>query len=120
MVYPQEKAAMQTLNRYANSFFSYVFTWLLNVQFTDTLCGTIVLTREHWLKLDKESNYFGKFDPFGDFYLIFGAYKINLKIVEIPIRYRAREYGNTQISRFRHGFYLLRMIGFAFKKIKAF
>ncbi len=119
MVYPQEKDAMQTLNRYANSIFSIIFTWLLNEHFTDTLCGTKVLTRENWLRIDNECNYFGKFDPFGDFYLIFGAYKQNLKIVEIPIRYRAREYGKTQISRFRHGLYLMRMVGFAFRKLKA-
>jgi len=120
MVYPQEKAAMQTLNRYANSFFSILFSWLLNEQFTDTLCGTKVLTKVHWLKLDSECKYLEKFDPFGDFYLIFGAFKQNLKIIEIPIRYRAREYGSTQISRFRHGLYLMRMVGFAYRKLKAF
>ena len=64
--------------------------------------------------------YFGDFDPFGDFDLIFGASKMNLKSVDLPIRYQARTYGETQISRFRHGLLLFRMVHYAFKKLKAF
>jgi SAM-dependent methyltransferase len=119
MVYPQEIGAMRGLNRLANTFFSVLFTFLLNGKYTDTLCGTKVLTREHLKCINKECGYFVDFDPFGDFYLIFGAYKINLKAVEIPIRYRAREYGVTQISRFRHGMLLFKMAGFAYRKLKA-
>jgi glycosyltransferase involved in cell wall biosynthesis len=120
MVYPQERGAMRGLNRLANSFFSFLFTYLLNGKYTDTLCGTKVLAKEQLIRINKECGYFGDFDPFGDFYLIFGAYKLNLKPVEIPIRYRAREHGETQISRFRHGLLLLRMVRFAFRKLKAF
>lgn len=120
MVYPQEDKAMRFLNQWANSFFSVLFTWLLNGIYTDTLCGTKVISKENFDRIEEACGYFGDFDPFGDFYLIFGAQKQNLKTVEIPIRYRAREYGETQISRFRHGFILLRMVLFAFKKFKAF
>jgi hypothetical protein len=47
--------------------------------------------------------------------------KQNLKIVEIPVRYNARQYGQSQISpsRFRHGLMLARMLLFAWRKMKA-
>ena len=93
--------------------------WLLNQRFTDTLCGTKVLTRENYLKIAENRSYFGEFDPFGDFDLILGAARLNMKVEEIPVRYRARQYGSTQISRFRHGLMLLRMTIFAFMKLKA-
>jgi len=100
--------------------FSWLFTWLLNQRFTDTLCGTKALKKSHYKKIEANRSYFGEFDPFGDFDLIFGAAKQNLKVVEIPINYASRTYGETQISRFRHGLMLLRMVCFAFKKLKAF
>jgi SAM-dependent methyltransferase len=120
LVYPIEQDAMRFLNMAANQIFSGLFSWLLNQRFTDTLCGTKVLTRTHYEAIIRDRAYFGDFDPFGDFDLIFGAAKQNLKIVEIPIRYAAREYGETQISRFRHGWLLLRMVVFAYRKLKAF
>ena len=110
---------MQFLNRIANHTFSVLFTWLLNQRFTDTLCGTKVLSRKHYQVLKANRAYFGDFDPFGDFDLIFGSVKQNLKVVEIPIRYAARSYGTTQISRFRHGVLLLKMVLFAYRKLKA-
>ena len=97
---------------------SVIFTWLLNQRFTDTLCGTKVLTKKNYEKIVANRSYFGEFDPFGDFDLIFGATKLNLKVVEVPIRYASREYGETQISRFRHGWLLLKMVIFAYKKLK--
>jgi glycosyltransferase involved in cell wall biosynthesis len=118
LVYPMEDQAMRFLNFLANRAFSVLFTWLLNQRFTDTLCGTKVLTRKNYIRLLSNRNYFGDFDPFGDFDLIFGATKLNLKMVEVPIRYAAREYGETQISRFRHGWLLLRMVVFAYRKLK--
>jgi hypothetical protein len=118
MVYPMEDGAMRFLNVLGNKFFSIVFTWLLDQRFKDTLCGTKVLSREHYRKIAANRHYFGDFDPFGDFDLIFGAAKLNLKITEIPIRYRERTYGSTNISRFRHGIILLRMCVYAYKKIK--
>jgi len=118
LVYPMDDQAMRFLNFWANRTFSVLFTWLLNQRFTDTLCGTKVLTKKNYDKIVANRTYFGEFDPFGDFDLIFGATKLNLKVVEVPIRYAAREYGETQISRFRHGWLLLKMVLFAYKKLK--
>jgi len=119
LVYPMDKQAMRFLNLLANYIFALLFTYLLNQRHTDTLCGTKVLTRRHYEELARNRAYFGDFDPFGDFDLLFGASKLNLKTAEVPIRYAAREYGETNISRFRHGWLLLRMVCFAFMKMKA-
>ena len=119
LVYPLEDDAMRFLNLIANKIFSYLFSWLLNQRYTDTLCGTKVMRRSDYYRLRDGKAYFGNFDPFGDFDLIFGAAKLNLKSIDLPIRYAARVYGETQISRFRHGLMLLRMVVFAFFKIKA-
>ena len=118
LVYPLEEDAMRTLNILGNKFFSLMFTWILNQRIKDTLCGTKVISAVNYEKLKIAKKYFGDFDPFGDFDLIFGAAKLNLKFAEIPIRYKARVYGETNISRFRHGWMLLKMIFFAMRKIK--
>ena len=120
LVYPMQSQAMQFLNHIANHIFARLFSFLLNQRYTDTLCGTKVLRRRDYLAISENRGYFGEFDPFGDFDLIFGAAKLNLKTAEVPIRYAAREYGETNISRFRHGLLLLRMVVFAFMKLKAF
>ena len=119
LVYPMEGQAMRFINLLGNKFFSLAFSWLLNQPLKDTLCGTKVILREDYLKLVANRHYFGDFDPFGDFDLILGASKLNLKIVEVPIRYRDRTYGSTKISRFQHGWLLLKMTIFAFRKLKA-
>ncbi len=119
LVYPLDEDAMRFLNLIANKVFSYLFSWLLNQRYTDTLCGTKVMRRSDYYRLRDGKAYFGDFDPFGDFDLIFGASKLNLKSIDMPIRYAARAYGETQISRFRHGVMLLKMVVFAFFKIKA-
>jgi SAM-dependent methyltransferase len=119
LVYPLEQDAMRFLNWVANKMFSRVFTWVVGQRFTDTLCGTKVLRRSDYLRLKAGRSYFGEFDPFGDFDLIFGASKLSLKMVEVPVRYASRTYGETQISRFRHGLMLLGMLWFAFLRIKA-
>lgn len=118
LVYPLEEDAMRTLNILGNKFFSLMFTWILNQRIKDTLCGTKVISAKNYSKLITAKKYFGDFDPFGDFDLIFGAAKLNLKFAEIPIRYKARVYGETNISRFRHGWMLLKMTFFAMRKIK--
>ena len=118
LVYAMDEKAMRTLNRLGNKFFSMAFTWLLEQNFRDTLCGTKVLFNKDYQRLIRNRKFFGDFDPFGDFDLIFGAYKLNLKIIEVPIRYKERTYGDTNISRFKHGFILLRMCIFALRKIK--
>jgi SAM-dependent methyltransferase len=119
LVYAMEDDAMQFLNLIANKSFSIAFTWLLGQRFTDTLCGTKVLRRSDYERIKQGRAYFGDFDPFGDFDLIFGAAKLNLRCVDVPIRYAARTYGSTQISRFSHGLMLIRMVVFAFFRIKA-
>jgi ubiquinone/menaquinone biosynthesis C-methylase UbiE len=118
LVYQMEKQAMRFLNMLGNKFFGMAFSWLLDQPFKDTLCGTKVILRTDYEKLVTNRKFFGEFDPFGDYDLIFGAYKLNLKIVELPIRYRERTYGSTNISRFKHGLILLRMCFFAARKIK--
>lgn len=119
LVYPMEAGAMQFLNFIANRTFALLFSFMLNQRLTDTLCGTKAIAGAHYARLAEGRGYFGDFDPFGDFDLIFGAAKLNLKLVEVPVRYGARAYGETQISRFRHGWLLLRMIVFAWWKLKA-
>ena len=120
LVYPMEKGAMRFLNYWANRTFALIFSFLLNQRFTDTLCGTKVLSKKHYDDIAAGRVYFGEFDPFGDYDLIFGAAKLNLKITEVPIIYADRTYGEPQISRFRDGFLLLRMVVFAWRKLKAF
>lgn len=118
LVYPMEKEAMRTLNFLGNKFFSLAFSWLLGQPIKDTLCGTKVMWRKDYEEIAANRSYFGDFDPFGDFDLIFGAAKLNLKIVDMPIRYRERTYGTTNISRWKHGLLLLRMVAFAARRIK--
>lgn len=118
LVYPMEERAMRTLNTIGNHFFSLLFSWILEAPIKDTLCGTKVMTRANWLKLTEGRRFFGDFDPFGDFDMLFGAHKLNLKIVDLPIRYQERVYGDTNISRFSHGWLLLRMSAFAASKIR--
>ena len=118
LVYQMEGQAMRFLNLLGNKFFSRAFTYILEQRIRDTLCGTKVLWKEDYLKIAEGRKYFGDFDPFGDFDLLFGASKLNPKILEIPIKYRDRTYGTTQISRFRHGLILFKMVFFALGKIK--
>jgi len=118
LVYPMEKEAMRLLNYVGNKFFSLLFSYLLGQRLKDTLCGTKVLFKSDYERIKKNRSYFGDFDPFGDFDLLFGASKLNLKITEINVRYRDRSYGETQIKRFQHGWLLIKMSIFAFRKLK--
>jgi SAM-dependent methyltransferase len=118
LVYPMDEKAMQFLNLCANKAFGLIFTWLLGQPVKDTLCGTKVLTRAHYERIAANRAYFGDFDPFGDFDLLFGASRLNLKIADVPIRYRERTYGTTNIQRWRHGWLLLQMVLFAARKLK--
>ncbi len=118
LVYPMEAGAMRFLNKCGNRFFSLVFTWLVGQRFRDTLCGTKALTRRSHARIAAEREAFGEADPFGDFDLIFGAARCDLKILEIPVRYGARTYGETSIRRFRDGWRLLRMSWTAFWKLR--
>lgn len=118
LVYPMEEGAMRFFNLLGNKFFSMAFSWLLSQSIKDTLCGTKVLSRAHYDMIAAHRSYFGDFDPFGDFDLIFGAAKYNLKMVDLPVRYRERTYGETNIERWSHGWLLLRMVLFAMRRIK--
>jgi ubiquinone/menaquinone biosynthesis C-methylase UbiE len=118
LVYPMEKEAMRFFNILGNKFFSLAFSWLLGQPIKDTLCGTKVLWQADYERIAANRSYFGDFDPFGDFDLLFGAAKLNLKICEVPIRYRERTYGTTNIQRWKHGWLLLRMVFFAALRIK--
>ncbi|MBI1784627.1 glycosyltransferase [Candidatus Sumerlaeota bacterium] len=116
--YPMEKQAMRFLNLVANRMFGILFTWLLGQSVKDTLCGTKALNKKAYEVIAENRGYFGDFDPFGDFDLLFGAAKQNLKIMDLPVRYRARTYGDIKIERFKHGMILLKMCWFAFKRFK--
>jgi hypothetical protein len=118
LVYPMDDQAMQFANLCANKGFSLIFSWLLGQPVKDTLCGTKAMWREDYQKLDANRAFFGDFDPFGDFDLLFGADKLNLKIRDVPIRYKERFYGQTNISRWKHGVILLGMVLFAAKRLK--
>jgi ubiquinone/menaquinone biosynthesis C-methylase UbiE len=118
LVYPMEEQAMRSLNLLGNKFFSLAFSWLLGQPIKDTLCGTKVLWKKDYEVIAANRSYFGDFDPFGDFDLIFGAARQNLKTVDLPIRYRERKYGTTNISRWKHGLLLMRMVAFAARRIK--
>jgi hypothetical protein len=118
LVYPMEGGAMRFMNLLGNKFFAAAFSFVLGQRFKDTLCGTKVLRRSDYERIAAHRSYFGDFDPFGDFDLIFGAARMGLKIVEVPIRYRDRTYGTTNISRWRHGAILLGMLAFAANRLK--
>ena len=118
LVYPMEKQAMRLFNLLGNKAFSLVFTYLIGQPIKDTLCGTKVLWRKDYEKIAANRHNFGDFDPFGDYDLIFGAAKLNLKIVDMPIRYRERTYGTTNIQRWKHGWLLLKMVLFAARRLK--
>ncbi len=113
LVYPMEERAMRFLNLLGNKLFSLAFSRVLGQPVKDTLCGTKVLRRADYERIAANRAAFGDFDPFGDFDLLFGAARLNLKIVDLPIRYRERRYGATNIDRWRHGALLFRMLGFA-------
>ena len=118
LVYPMEDEAMRFFNIIGNKFFALAFSYVLGQRLKDTLCGTKVLTRDNYQRIAANRRYFGDFDPFGDFDLLFGASRLGLRIVELPIRYGARTYGETNISRWSHGMLLLRMVVFAARKIR--
>jgi hypothetical protein len=118
LVYGMEDEAMRFLNLLANYCFGIGFSWVLGQRIKDTLCGTKVLFKKDYEKIAQGRDFFGDFDPFGDFDLIFGAAKQNLKIIDIPVHYKNRTYGETQIRRFYHGILLLRMSFLAFRKFK--
>jgi SAM-dependent methyltransferase len=118
LVYPMEGEAMRFLNLLGNKFFSTALSWLLEQPIKDSLCGTKVLYRQAYEQIARHREFFGDFDPFGDFDLLFGAARLNLRIRDLPVRYRARTYGETKIDRFAHGWLLSKMTAFGFRKLR--
>jgi len=118
LVYSMEGEAMQFLNRIGNVFFAKALSWVLDVRLGDSLCGTKLMTRRDYERMTAWRRDFGDFDPFGDFELLFSAAVLALGIIDIPVRYRARTYGSTNIHRFGHGFQLLKMVMVGFFRIK--
>ncbi len=118
LVYPMDQEAMRFLNLCGNKFFALAFSWVLGQGIKDTLCGTKALSRETWDRIVRNRSFFGKIDPFGDFDLILGAARQSIRIVDIPIRYGERTYGETNISRFSDGWLLLRMLLLAARRLK--
>jgi len=118
LVYPQERESMRVINYAGNKFFGLAFSWILGQPIKDTLCGTKVLWKKDYEDIKVNRKFFGDFDPFGDFDLLFGAAKLNLKIIDLPVRYKARIYGTTNISRFKHGWLLIKMMFFSMRKLK--
>ena len=120
LIYPLNDNAMRFLNYLANKTFSYLFSWILGQRYTDTLCGTKIISKKNYLRAKNFTKDLDKLDPFGDFFLIFSSLRLNLKMLEIPIRYESRSYGETQISRFRDGYKLIKMFFITLLKFKAF
>jgi glycosyltransferase involved in cell wall biosynthesis len=118
LVYPMQRNSMRLLNLFGNKFFGLAFSWVLGQNIRDTLCGTKALRREDYDLVAANRAYFGEFDPFGDFDLLFGAARLKLRILDLPIRYQERTYGTTNISRFSHGWLLLRMLAVAALRMK--
>jgi glycosyltransferase involved in cell wall biosynthesis len=118
MIYPLTQASMPWLNRIANRIFALLLSYLLNIQIKDSLCGTKAISRQNYQKLSANREFFGDFDPFGDFDLLFGAAKLGLKIMDIPVRYFPRSYGKSNIRHIQDGIILLKMCFHAARKIK--
>ncbi len=118
LVYPMERRAMRFFNLIGNKAFSILFSYILGQPIKDTLCGTKALWKKDYERISANREYFGDFDPFGDYDLIFGSAKLNLKIVDMPVRYQQRSYGETNIQRWKHGWLLLRMVVFAARRLK--
>lgn len=118
LVYPMEDEAMHPVNLFGNKFFSLLFTWLLGQRIKDTLCGTKVLSRDNYRRIAENRAYFGDFDPFGDFDLLFGAARQKMLIVDVPVRYRRRVAGYSKVEAYKHGKLLVRMSAIAFRRFK--
>jgi glycosyltransferase involved in cell wall biosynthesis len=117
LLYPIEGKAMKFLNKLGNVFFAKALSKVLGAPLSDSLCGTKLFSRDSYERFCAWRRDFGDFDPFGDFELLFPAAILNLGIIDVPIRYRDRLYGQTNIRRFYHGIMLLRMTLIGFFKI---
>jgi len=119
LVYPVPKGAMNGANMLGNKFFSVAFTYLLGQRVKDTLCGTKVLWRSDWERIKPMLGSWGTEDRWGDYELLFGAAKLNLKILDLPVHYQERIHGSTKMTKvFRNGLVMLKMCWHGFLKLK--
>lgn len=118
LVYPMESEAMRLLNFFGNKFFACALSFVIDQPIKDSLCGTKMLLRTDYERLLERIDAFGEFDPYGDFNLIFGSALLDLVIRDIPVRYRDRAYGETNISRFSGAALLMRMTWFGLRKLR--
>ncbi len=119
LVYPVPKGAMNGANMLGNKFFSVAFTYLLGQRVKDTLCGTKVLWRSDWERIKPMLGSWGTEDRWGDYELLLGAAKLNLKILDLPVHYQERIHGSTKMTKvFRNGLVMLKMCWHGFLKLK--
>ena len=119
MIYPQKDGAMKFSNFIGNSIFANLFSLLFRKKITDTLCGTKIFFKKDWVKIKKNITGLGVKDLWGDFDLLIGAYKNNLKITEVPVTYHERKEDNTKMtSVFLNGIRMLSIVLVAFYKLR--
>lgn len=117
LVYPMENEAMRTLNRIGNISFAKILSWVLGLKIGDSLCGTKFYSLDDYRRIEAWRDKFGDFDPFGDFEMLFAASELALGVIDVPIRYRSRTYGETNINRFYNGYELIRMTTIGFFRV---
>jgi len=118
LLYPMESEAMRFINLLGNIFFAKLLSLILSIRINDSLCGTKLFSRHDYERMTAWNNDFGKFDPFGDYEMLFPASALKLGTIDIPIVYKARTYGDTNISRFRDSLKLMRMCIIGFFRMK--
>ncbi len=119
LVYPMHEEAMRGFNIIGNKFFSIFFTYILDSSIKDTLCGTKVMWAKDFEKIKALRGSWGIQDRWGDYELIFGAAKNHLKIIDLPVHYMERTYGETKMTnRFKNGWIMLKMSFASLLKIK--
>ena len=118
-IFPMEGVAMAPLNLIGNRFLSWLVSMAIGQHVSDTLCGTKVLWRRDWPAILGLAKLWGTNDRWGDYDLLFGAAKLHLRIVDLPVHYQERVSSVTKMTRrFHNGFIMLRMCGAAFIKFK--
>ena len=119
LVYPVQKNAMKIANLVGNKLFGLLFSFLLDQRIKDTLCGTKVLWRKDWLRLEPNLGSWGLKDLWGDYELLFVASKLHLEIVEVPVHYQERIHGVTKMTKvFSNGFRMLRICWYAWRRLE--
>jgi hypothetical protein len=119
LLYPMEGEAMRFLNHLGNVFFarrrcrscSIIASQIRSVARS---CRTPRLRAFRRLAVATSATS----TLSGTYELLFPASIFALGIVDVPIRYRARTYGATNIKRFHHGWMLLKMTFSGFFRVR--